>query len=353
MIKTIRILLVLVAVLALVHCTAQNKSAKVNSIVKEIYEENPDLGISVGLIYNDEKHFFNYGSINREKERQVDNQSVFEIGSVSKLLTSYLIAQQVEKGNIQLNDYIDDYLSGYFRMNPAIQRQIKISDLASHQSGLPDFDLSRLLNVNPHNPFDEVTEQMVDSILFTTTDLSKLGSYEYSNVSYVLLGYILESVCDDKYEQILKKYILDPLRMDGTLTSEVIQTDNITTGYSSLNEPQVMFNWNGTFAPAGLVKSTSLDMVKFLEELLASTNNDLMDELETPYFKNTHVELGLGLNILREEGNVIYAKSGDSLGQSCVLGYNPDKNWGVIILTNQASGIARQIFGDIIPILNE
>lgn len=332
-------------------CFAQNKITKIDSIIKAKYILNPEIGISIGLVYNTDQYFFNYGNSNRTDGQTIESETIFEIGSVTKLLTAYLIAQQVEKRKINLDNYIDDYLPSHIVLDSSIKNIIKISDLASHQSGLTDFDFKHLMTINPLQPLDEVTKEMVDSILTNTSDLNSLGSYKYSNISYVLLGYILENVCKDSYDNILRKNLLTPLKMNQTMTM-VYKGSKQTTGYNAENEQRDFFNWNSTIAPAGLIKSNATDMLKFVIELLNYENESINAKLKTTFFKNTFIELGLGLNIIRENENVIYAKTGDTLGQSSVLAFDPEKKWGVIILTNQANGTARGLFNEILEVLN-
>lgn len=346
-----RLIITILFVFFINTTTAQQILNHIESIIENIHTSNPEIGISVGLVLKGDQHFFSYGNINRKDSLKINNETIFEIGSVTKLITSYLISQQVELGKIDLDDYIDDHFPSHIKLNSAIKNKIKISDLASHQSGLPDFDIQYLLTNNPENPFDEVTKKMVDSILINTSDLSTQGTYKYSNISYILLGYILENTYKDSYQNILWKNLLVPLKMNTTLTSEFDGNKNQTIGYNANNEPKNLFNWNSIFAPAGLIKSNSSDMLKFVIELLNQENEKINTRIENTYFKNTYIELGLGLNILRDHKNIVYAKSGDSLGQSCVLGYNPDKKWGVIILTNQANSVARQLFSEITEIL--
>lgn len=323
---------------------------KIDSIIKVNSNLNPKVGISVGFISNNEEHFFNYGNLNRTDSAKISENSIFEIGSITKLFTAYLIAQQVELGKINLDNVIDGYLPSFFKLNKDIQNQIKVSDLASHQSGLPDFDFKQLMEVNPKQPLNEVTKKMVDSILTNTSKLNSYGSYQYSNISYVLLGYILENIVKDNYENIIKNNILTTYNMSKTKTSDYVDND-ITAGYNAQGELQDFFNWNSVIAPAGLLKSNSIDMLKFIRLLLMPNNQAINSQLERTYFMNTFIELGLGSNVVREDGNIIFVKTGDTLGQSCVLAYNPEKKWGIIILTNQANSNARQVFNQIFETL--
>lgn len=329
---------------------SQNEILKIDSLVKATSIQNPEIGISVGFIEGNNQYFFNYGFTDRTKRIKVNEKATFEIGSITKLVTSYLLLQQVEAGKIHLDSMIDGYLPDFLELNSAIKNKIKVSDLASHQSGLPGFDMMHLIEINPTQPLDEVTLEMVDSILVNTTSLESFGSYRYSNISYVLLGYIIENVVGDTYENIVKNNMLQPFRMKNTYTTDY-KRGVITTGYNMQNERRDFLNWNSVMAPAGLLKSNSSDLVEFIRILLSPEYQAINDKLQNTYFKNTFIELGLGLNILRADDHVIYAKTGDSLGQSSVLAYNPKQKWGVVILTNQANSIAREVFGKIVKIM--
>lgn len=328
---------------------AKNEISQVDSIIKASIKLNPEIGISVGLLSQNDVCFLNYGYTNRTEKTKIDENSIFEIGSITKLFTSYLISQQVELGNIYLDSTIDNYLPHFFTLNLALKHKIKVSDLASHQSGLPDFDFKKLLLIDPSQPLDLVTKETVDSILTNTTQLASYGGYQYSNISYVLLGYILENVLKKDYEDIIKDKILTPFKMSNTLCADYYES-NLTQGYDIEGIQKDFFNWNSVIAPAGLLKSNSADMLKFIKQLLSKKNKAVRNLLEQTYFKNTIIELGLGLNIIRDNENVVFVKTGDTLGQSSVLAYNPKKKLGIVILTTQANGVARKVFNQILEI---
>ncbi len=346
MIKYFRII---VALFFVQYSFAQNEINKIDSIIHASIKLNPEIGISVGILNEHEVSFLNYGYANQAEKTKIDENSIFEIGSITKLFTSYLIGQQVELGRIHLDSTIDKYLPDFFTLNSALKNKIKVSDLASHQSGLPDFDFKKLLKVNPTQPLDLVTIETVDSILTNTTQLESYGSYKYSNISYVLLGYILENILKKDYEDIIKKKILKPFKMSNTLCSNY-KKKKLTQGHDIDGMQKDFFNWNSVIAPAGLLKSNSKDLLKFIKQLLIKKNESVRSFLEQTYFKNTFIELGLGLTIIRKDGNAIFSKSGDTLGQSCVLAYNPKNKWGIVILTTQANGTARRIFNQVLDI---
>ena len=129
----------------------QSRASKIDSISRTIANKNPDIGISIGFIDHDKTHFFNYGKIGRTSEVDIDKETIFEIGSVTKVLTANLMAQAQKEDKIKITDFIEDHLPGEYNLPKNLKDKIQISDLASHQSGLPDFDFKKILELNPNN----------------------------------------------------------------------------------------------------------------------------------------------------------------------------------------------------------
>ncbi|MGU3373658.1 serine hydrolase domain-containing protein [Chryseobacterium sp. M5A1_1a] len=320
----------------------QDFSKKIDSIVKDNYQKNPDVGISVGFINNNKEFFTSYGKLSKESKINIDKNSIFEIASITKILTSNLIAQAVIDHKFKVDDYIDNYLPKIYVLNANLKNKIKISDLASHQSGLPDLDFAKLIELNPQQPVSNVTEKSLASIINNCTELTDYGKYRYSTIGYTLLGEILETVYAKSYDEIIREKIINPLKMRNTLTKE-FNVKNKTTGYNPDGGAQEFFTWNVT-APAGLIKSNASDMITYLKAVLANGNPISEASLiaEKIYYKDEKREMGLGFNISSDDQNTIYIKSGDSMGQSSVIFYNRAKKWGVIILLTQRNSKMRQ-----------
>lgn len=320
----------------------QEMSQKIDSIIKISYQNNPDVGISVGFINNNEEYYTAYGKLNKESQIDINKNSIFEIVSITKILTSNLIAQAVIDNKINLDDYIDDYLPKEYVLQNNLKNKIKISDLASHQSGLPDLDFGKLIELNPQQPVSSVTEKTLSIIINNCSNLIDYGQYRYSTIGYTLLGQILEKVYDKTYDEIIRTKIIEPLQMTNTLTKE-FNVQNITSGYNPNGGIQEFFKWNIT-APAGLVKSNASDMITYLKELLRQESkiSKAATITEQIYYKDENREMGLGISIVTDDKNTIYLKSGDSMGQSSIICYNRIKNWGIIILLNQRNTKMRQ-----------
>lgn len=320
----------------------QDFSKKIDSIIQDNYKKNPDVGISVGFIRNNEEFYTSYGKLSKESTVDIDKNSIFEIASITKILTSNMIAQASLENKLKLDDYIDNYLPQQYILHKNLQHKIKISDLASHQSGLPDIDFMKLIEINSQQPVSSVTAESLAKMINQCTDLIDYGKYRYSTISYTLMGQILEKVYGKSYDAIIREKILNPAKMNGTLTKN-FDVKNRTSGYNPEGGTQEFFNWNVT-APAGLIKSNASDMVKYLKMILSQGNPISNAELlaEKIYYKDAKREMGLGLNINTENGETIYLKSGDSMGQSSILCYSRSKNWGIIILLNKRDSKMRQ-----------
>ncbi|MCD1116887.1 serine hydrolase domain-containing protein [Chryseobacterium turcicum] len=320
----------------------QDFTKKIDSIIKDNYLKNPDVGISVGFINNDKEFYTSYGKLSKESTRDVDKNSIFEIASITKILTGNMIAQAAIEKKLNVDDYIDSYLPKQYILQKNLQHKIKISDLASHQSGLPDVDFQKLIEVNAQQPVSSVTEQSLETMINSCTDLIDYGKFRYSTINFTLLGQILEKIYGKSYDDIIKEKILKSAKMNQTLTKD-FNVKNITTGYNPEGGAQEFFLWNVT-APAGLIKSNTSDMVKYLKALLNKGNSisDAALIMEKIYYKDAKREMGLGLNINTEDQDTIYLKSGDSMGQSSIICYNRTKNWGIVILLNKRDSKMRQ-----------
>ena len=326
----------------------QDITKKIDSIIKDNYQKNPDVGISVGFIQNNKEYYTAYGKLNAESQTEIDKKSIFEIASITKILTTNLIAQAVLENKLKVDDYIDNYLPKEYVLNENLKNKIRISDLASHQSGLPDIDFGKLIELNPQQPVSSITKETLATLINTCTELKDYGKYRYSTIGFTLLGQILEKVYGKSYDEIIREKIINPVHMTNTLTKD-FDVKNRTVGHNPDGGIQEFFKWNIT-APAGLVKSNAVDMVKYLKAVLnkETTVGKAALITEKTFYKVDNRELGLGINIDNDNKDTLYMKSGDSMGQSSIICYNRAKNWGVIILLDKRDSKMRQNLFNII-----
>lgn len=324
---------------------AQSSAKELEKIWQNIAAKNPQVAISIGFVENGKENYFNYGTLSKNSKQPVDQNTTYEVGSVTKLLTANIIAQAENEGKLKVDDFIDNYLPKEYVLSEAIKSKIKISDLASHQSGLPDFDFKKLLQQNAKQPLD-LDSQALHQILNDSTKLIDYGNYRYSNSGFIILGKILEKVYGKDYNTIVREKILTPAKMQNTFTTD-FKVKNSVTGYDSEGLEKEFLNWNTLTAPAGLLKSKTSDMIKLVNLLLdkKGTITNATTAAETTYFKNTSKEIGLGLEMERSATDLFFYKTGNTLGCSSIIAYDRKTNWGMIILTNTNSS---KIFAELI-----
>ncbi|WP_316839056.1 serine hydrolase domain-containing protein [Pedobacter gandavensis] len=320
----------------------QDITKKIDSIIKDSYQKNPAVGISVGFIKNNEEYYTAYGKLNAESQVEINKNSVFEIASITKILTSNLIAQAVLEHKIKIDDYIDNFLPKAYVLHKNLKNKIKISDLASHQSGLPDIDFAKLIELDPQQPVNSVTEKTLTTIINNCTELTDYGKYRYSTIGYTLLGQILETVYGKSYDKIIREKMIRPLQLKNTLTKD-FNVKNRTVAHNPEGGIQEFFKWNIT-ASAGLIKSSASDMVSYLKAVLNNENaiGKAAMMTEKTFYEDGKRTMGLGLNTVTDDKNTLYMKSGDSMGQSSIICYNRAKNWGIVILLDQRNSKMRQ-----------
>lgn len=332
---------------------SQNINKKIDDILKEFRLKNPNVSISIGFKKNNIEFINSFGNLSRESKLKVDKNSIFEIASITKMITGNLIAQAHLEKKLSVNDYIDNYLPNFYRLHKNIQNTIKISDLASHQSGLPDINFIELIKIDAQQPVGKIKQETITNLINTCSSLKDYGTYRYSTVSFILLGQILETIYQKSYAQILDEKIIVPLQLKNTYTTH-FPKKNKTSGYNIKGGFQEFFNWN-IVAPAGLLKSNTYDMMLFLNEILNKNSNigKAANLSENIYYQSNRITIGLGLNILKTSKSTVYAKTGDSMGQSTVLAYDRQNKWGVIILMNQSNHKLRnELFNRIFDIID-
>jgi CubicO group peptidase (beta-lactamase class C family) len=315
----------------------QSQAKKIDSIFQSIAKVNPDVVMSIGFVDNGNEYYFNYGNISRDSNIAVDENTLYEIGSVTKLLTGNLIAQAANEKKLDINDFIDNYLPKEYNLSTEIKGKIKISDLASHQSGLPDFNFKDLMEANPKQPLD-IDIEKVHELLNENTTLKDYGEYRYSNINFVIMGMILEKVYRKNYDTILREKILIPLKMNQTLTTDY-KVKNKIVGYDLEGVEQEFLNWNSIVASAGLIKSNTTDMTKLLKALLSNKGRiaKATTITEQTYYKTEDREMAFGQQIERNGTDSFFYKTGNTLACSAILAYDKNTNWGMIILLNQSN----------------
>ncbi|HSK66100.1 MAG TPA: serine hydrolase domain-containing protein, partial [Anaerolineales bacterium] len=174
-------------------------------------EEKRATGMVVGMIAEGEEVVIGYGSLNETGGPVPDGDSLFEIGSISKLFIGTLLADAVRRGEVNLDDPASMYLPSSVRMPEHDGTSITLLDLATHTSGLPK-EISSDQPLTPEN----WVQEMYDFLSSYELPYEPGKKAVYSNIGMTLLAHILELRTGTMYEQLVEERIFQPLGMKST-----------------------------------------------------------------------------------------------------------------------------------------
>lgn len=322
---------------------ADLSDADVRAILAERLDSKIDVGIIVGLVHRGSRRVVATGKAGPAAVPVLDGNTVFEIGSATKVFTATLLAEMAGRGEVRLDDPAAKYLPATVRVPARNNKQITLLDLATHTSGLPRLP-SNLKPKDPANPYADYTvEQMYDFLsgYELTRDIGQ--QFEYSNLGAGLLGHILSLKAGISYETLVTRRILEPLQMKDTvimLRPEL--RSRLALGHDGAGS--AVANWDlPTLAGAGALRSTMNDMLKFLEANLADTGPlatalHLTQESRRSLGKPDG-SVGLGWLLRRGFGTEIVWHNGGTGGYHSFIGFDPKTGDGVVVLHNSAANI--------------
>jgi CubicO group peptidase (beta-lactamase class C family) len=278
---------------------------EIRAILQDRIDKNQkSVGVVVGVIDKNGSQIVGYGKISQEKNQQPDGNTVFEIGSITKVFTAVLLQDMVERGEMSLSDPISKFLPKSVKTPTKDGKEITLLHLATHSSGLPRLP-DNLLPQNNDNPYADYTvAQMYDFLSRYKLPRGIGAQYEYSNFGAGLLGHILALKAETDYETLVNKRLCAPLKMNRTrikLSPEM--QSRLAPGHNENLAPAS--NWDlPTLAGAGALRSTANDLLFFLAANLGFTKSALTSALQKTHIAqhqtgSPDMEIGLGWHILR------------------------------------------------------
>ena len=306
------------------------------------------VGISIGIIKDGKSYLYNYGSTERGKSELPTSNTVYELASITKTFGATLLATAVHEKKVNLNDDIrkylkEDYLNLNYNGTP-----ITLLNLANLTSGLPNWmpDKDIFGKANPDSiPYilDSVHKKYSRQNLYRDLHHIKLqalpGSVaRHCNTAAQLLGYIMESVYNTTYANLLKIYFVDPLKMKSTYLLKPGKIPaKMAKGYDGKGRIMPIIDWEDLQVAASIVSSSS-DMLKYMAFQL-NEKNDIVKLSHQPTFgKIEDGAIALNWKLRKtEDGKRSLSHTGGSLGFSSYMVFYPELNSGVVLLSNDAS----------------
>ncbi|USJ23171.1 serine hydrolase [Ensifer adhaerens] len=320
--------------------------AEIREILADrIDKQQQSIGIVVGIIDANGRRIIAYGHPAKGDPRPVDGQTVFEIGSVTKVFTALLLADAMEKGALSLGTPVATLLPESVIMPEDKQTPITLGDLATHMSGLPRLP-SNLVPADMSNPYAGYDAAKLYAFLSSHKPQRRPGvGHEYSNLGAGLLGHAIALKAGVSYEDLVVSRIAVPLGMkDTAITQQPDWAERRATGHDAAMEP--VSDWDlDALQGAGALRSTVDDLLLFLEAAMGKTASPLAPAFST--LLSTRQPLGNGDGDQQALGWVVSGKgdeqfiwhNGGTGGYRSFVGYRPSTGVGVVALSNASTDV--------------
>jgi serine-type D-Ala-D-Ala carboxypeptidase/endopeptidase len=342
---------------------------EIKALINDRLDKNKtNAAIAIGFIDPNGTQFYGHGKMSNMGNSTVDENTVFSIGSTTKVFTTTLLADMVNKGLIKLDDPIEKYLPSNVTVPQYNGHKITIEDLATHTSGLPEFpnnfcpsfDLAKtggqdsiqyrknLMNCTKNYTFDQF-HQALSNFTLSREPGSKV---EYSTFGIGLLGHILTLKSNmSSFDELLDHNILDVLGMNDTSFGlSESQKSRLALGHFTGQELPTL-NFSRPIEPGGALHSTVSDMLKFLSANMGliktklddamqkshlirhSTGQLLPNNLQASDKNNIGLYVGLGWFITTNFGHEVIWHNGATVGgYNAYMAFNPTTERGIVIL---------------------
>jgi CubicO group peptidase (beta-lactamase class C family) len=266
-------------------------------------------------------------------------ETLFEYASITKILTTNILMQLVNEGSLHLDDSLNEFLP--HDIQDSQWDAVTLRHLATHTAGIPDLppSLSSIqladLGIDPfaHHDAAKLNQDIQE------TKVGPVGKWKYSNYGYALLGLVLSHQTNLDYADLAEQRIFGPWGMKNA-TIKDWSSDNIAPPLDPSGGSSNHWNYDA-FASAGALRGTILDGVVLLQaSMSACQSNDNLSRANCQTQQSTGIriyntsQMGLGWNRTPKNDEYVIWKNGISGGYSVFLGFNPEKQVGIVLLSN-------------------
>lgn len=332
---------------------AQTIESKMDSlIISKFKADNPG---AVFLVAKEGKSIYRkaFGKANLEMNIDMQPEFVFEIGSMTKQFTAVAIALLEEQGKLNFQDEIVKFIPDY----PTQGNKMTIHHLLTHTSGIKDF--TKMKELRSISKKDLSPKELVDFFKNEPMDFNSGEQFKYNNSGYIVLGYIIEIVSGQSYEDFIQKNIFDKLEMEATYYAnhrKIIK--NRVSGYHNkegyINNDYISFTL--PYA-SGSIMSTVDDMLKWQNAMDTNklVSSKTKQKILTNYKLNSGEEIhyGYGWHIKEINNSISIEHGGSIFGFKSMGIYLPKEKVYVIGLSNCDCNSPTQITKDIATLFVE
>ncbi|GED68187.1 hypothetical protein BRE01_18890 [Brevibacillus reuszeri] len=296
----------------------------------------PTHQLTIGLVTKTQRHIWTREQLTED----VQSDSLYEIGSITKTMTGLLLAIGEQRGLWHHSDRLADLVPEW--SSSSFAQQTTLLQLVTHTAGLPPIpDNLRETITDKRNPYAKYTEShLIDAVMAERP--TTRTSHRYSNFGFGILGWLLSRKIEKSLHDALYEEIFQPLGMTSSgIGSKVHHPDEILPVYTSKGKSTPHWDFHDTFAAAGGVLSSLSDMLTYIEAYLTLDDHPLcpaLDESSKEHysiFPGKGIGIGYGWMFYREkDGSTTHWHNGGTYGSSSFAAFNRDKGIGLVVFSN-------------------
>lgn len=321
----------------------------IDSTANKMVEKPLINAVSIGMVYQGQEFIGHYGELEKGKSNVPTNQTIYEIGSLSKTFTGTLVAKAVLDKKINLDDPVQKYLTEDYPNLSFNGSPVRVKDLLTHTSGLPNMiplELTAIIkdftNIDTPKKMNDILVNYTQKDFLRDLHTIKIDTipgfnFSYSSAGIEILALILEKTYNKKFEVLLKEYYSENAEMKPVqLVLSKKEEKNLAVGYHcdypSITLPNQKLPWGA----AANVKITVPEMIKYIKYQLKD-NADVAESHRGLVKVNEKFSAGYCWRVLKDEKmGEIYMHHGGVPRSQCFIYILPKYNMGVFIVTNQS-----------------
>ena len=332
--------------------------AKGEAELQKMMQDLKVVGLSVAVVKNGEIIYSNaFGQKNIENNTKLATSDIFRIASISKSFCATAVMQLVEAKKLKLEDNVSD-LVGFKVVNPNFpDKVITLKMLLSHTSSLNDSD--------GYFNFDMIDPAKNEGRTKWYSKYEPGSEYKYCNLNFTLIGAIVERASGMRFDNYIKKNIIDPLGLNAGYNVDSLDSNKFATLYTydkkteTFNESKTAYRpnrnvWNNyqlgysaySFSPTGGMKISAIDLAKYMtmhmnygvykgKRIISETSAKLMQKGVVKV--GDEEEYALAIRRVKSndiaDGNLLVGHTGSASGLYSTMFFNPDKKFGMVLIS--------------------
>jgi CubicO group peptidase (beta-lactamase class C family) len=315
-------------------------------------------GATLGLLHDGTITQTAAGVLSTATGVEVTPESLFQIGSITKVWTATLVMQLVDEGALGLDAPVAEVLPGFRVADPVVTRTVTMRHLLTHTSGI-DGDV-----FTDTGRGDECIERYVAGMKDVVQNHPLGATFSYCNAGFVLAGRIVEHLTGLTWDRALRERLIEPLGLEGTVTlpeEALLHRTAVGHVHEPGEDPVPTATWtlSRSMGPAGLITARVDDVLAFarmhLSKGLAGDGTQVLSAGSADTMAEKHADLpdtrtlgdswGLGWIRYGWDGERLIGHDGNTIGQSAFLSVLPSQGMAVSLLTN--GGSARDLYHEL------